>query len=84
MLAHLCLMWLVWLEWNRWTFEGLAVSVPCLKNKLLVVLHRWVSGTMDLDVFVFLDSLSLGFLIDCNYWIFVDAFLIILFLFIKK
>lgn len=69
LLAPLCLIWLVWLERNRQTFEGLAALVPCLKNKLLIVLHRWVSGTVDLDVFAFWVSLSLYFFIDCSYWV---------------
>lgn len=55
LLSSHCIVWLVWLERNRRVFQGVSRSVPWLERRLLVVLHSWLTGSVDLDVLAFVD-----------------------------
>ncbi|GMP87250.1 hypothetical protein CsSME_00039694 [Camellia sinensis var. sinensis] len=54
-LASRCLLWSVWLERNRHVLQADCPSVPWLENRLLMVLHSWVTGTVDPNVLGFVD-----------------------------
>ncbi|KAL7230154.1 hypothetical protein ACSBR2_008644 [Camellia fascicularis] len=55
LLASHCIVWLVWLERNRRVFQGVSHSVPWLERRLLVVLHSWLTCSVDPDVLAFVD-----------------------------